>query len=135
MRRALHFTLAMVGVVVWLALVLQATLLVALVWLGDRVWPKADMGDCWVFAITQWLRHGGHVRMRVERLGWLPIPRASWARPDGMVERAEPVRRLHTLREAWGGLLTVYFKYRPVTYSPFPTAKQQETGDTGPGDL
>ena len=111
-RRAAHLLLAAVGIVLWALLALGACALVALAVLGHRIWPQADRGDCWTYALPRWALHGGGLRITISRVGWLRIPRAAWIRLDGVIERAEPVARAHTAREALWGLRTLYFRYR-----------------------
>lgn len=117
-RRVLHAMLAAVGVMLWMVLAAGGLLLVGVAVVGHRVWPDADRGDCWSYALPRWVLHGGALRISIHRVEWLPIPRATWVRPDGVLERAAPVRRARTVREAWYGARTLYFRYRVVRQSP-----------------
>lgn len=112
MRRTVHAALAAIGIALWLLLAAGSCALVALAVLGHRVWPDADRGDCWIYALPRWAIHGGGLRITISRVGWLRIPRAAWIRPDGVIERAEPVQRARTARQSWYGLRTLYFRYR-----------------------
>lgn len=124
-RRALHFALAMIGAALWLVI---AALSAALVWLsvfGAWVWPGAERGNCWTYALPRWIREGGGLLITLDRLrlGRVPVPHAAWVR--GAVEdvlETEPVRRRNTLRGSLYGLRTLYFRFavrhterRPVT--------------------
>lgn len=108
----MHLVLALIGVCLWLCLLCGSLLLIGLARLGHWLWPDADMGDCWTYALPRWAKHGGALQISTHRLGPLPIPRATWVRPDGATERAEPVERALTLREAMFGLKVIYFRFR-----------------------
>lgn len=106
--RSAHFVLAMIGFCLWVYLVIGALLLVGLARLGHWIWPEADMGNCWTFALPRWSLEGGELRITMRRVGRLPVPHAAWCRPDGTLEQTEPVKRATRARDAWR---TIYFRF------------------------
>lgn len=118
MRQILHFILAILAVPIALLVGFQVYWVVQMARLGDWIWPDADRGDCWTFALPRWAAHGGYLQVSLIPLGWMRIPRAAWQRPDGVVERAEPLERAETPREAWYGLKVLYFRFRILRRDP-----------------
>lgn len=111
-RRTLHAALAAAGVVLWLALAAGAVLLVGLAVLGHRIWPEAHRGNCWTWALPRWAAGGGDLAIRMVRVGRLPVPHVAWIAPDGVTHETQPVHRAQTGWQAWGGLATLYFRFR-----------------------
>lgn len=110
-RRALHALMAAAGIVWWVVLAILGLGLAGFAALGHLVWPRADWGNCWTFALAMWVMHGGRLEISIRRVGWLRIPHAAWIRPDGVIEETEPVQRRRDARAAWGGLATLYFRF------------------------
>lgn len=113
-RRAVHFALNAAGFCLWLPCVMLGYCVMGLAILGHRVWPAADRGNCWSYALPRLARHGGKLQVEASklRLGPLPIPHAIWVRPDGGTEQTEPIERRRAAASAWWGLATIYFRFR-----------------------
>ena len=110
--RSVHLAMAMLGAALWVLIAVASLVLVLLAVLGHRLWPSADMGNCWTFALPRWAMHGGELGIRMVKVGALQIPHAAWRRPDGTVEQTEPVERAESASQAWFGLKTIYFRFR-----------------------
>lgn len=112
-RRSAHFALNAIGFGLWLPCVLLGYCVMGLAILGHRVWPEADRGNCWSYALPRLAERGGKLQIEASRLsiGPLPIPHAIWIRPDGGAEQTEPCVRRSSAAAAWWGLATIYFRF------------------------
>lgn len=100
-RRIVHacvvFALALPLGIAWVAV--SAALGLAL--LANRVWPEADRGNCWTFALVKWWREGGYIAARpapgVRFIGMGMVPHVLWVRHISGCElqQAVPVKRYH----------------------------------------
>lgn len=120
MRRVLHAMLAMLGVVVWLVWCGLFSVMLLLALLAHWIWPTADIGNCWAFALPRWWLRGGYLAIVPSSLwlGPVPILHAALVRaPAPDLIQTTPVTKARTAREAWFGLKSLYFKYR-VTRGP-----------------
>lgn len=118
MRRAAHMMLTLIGAVPWLIAYFMGLLCVGLAWLADKVWPDADAGNCWSYALHRWvIGRGALVLTFVEDarfLQTLPVIHCTWM-PEGPgrapLEMTQPVERQTTLWLPWWAF---YFRYRVV---------------------
>lgn len=117
----------MLGAALWLVIAALSAALVWLAVLGAKVWPAADCGNCWTFALPRWAKGGGGLLITLDRLriGRVPVPHAAWvcgAVAD--VQETEPAVRRRTARAAWWGLRTLYFRYTVRRSESRPAARR-----------
>lgn len=125
-RRVAHAALIVVAALPLLVAFGAIRAVEALAVLADRVWPGADRGNCWTWALLQHRRHGGYLFSRPVRdaqLAWVgEPPHVGWVeRIDGPVMQTEPVSRY---RGRWLLLRWVYFQF---------TVKMDEAAPACPG--
>ena len=119
MRQAAHAILAMIGVLTWLVAYFFGALSVWLAHLGDWVWPEADMGNCWSYALPRWnAKRGALVLVFVEDARFMkvfPVVHCIWM-PKGPghapFEMTQPVERR---KSQWFPWWAFYFKFRVVS--------------------
>ena len=110
-QRPVHFLLAALGVVLWFIIVLQIILLIWLARLGAWVWPDADMGNCYTFALASFRYRNGDCLTIHRRSARTPIPHIvlTHGPMGGPTEQTEPVTR----HKGWRAFLhSLYFRYR-----------------------
>lgn len=121
LRNVCHGTLAVLGGFVWLVVYFLTLLMIALSWLGDRLIPGSDMGNCYSYALPRWAQYRGALVLTfvedVRLLGILPVVHATWA-PRGVhnlteTETTVPVRRRSTQWVPW---YVFYFKFKVRTW-------------------
>lgn len=119
MRRALHAVLAILGAVPWLIAYFCGALCIALARLGVRIWPEADMGNCWSHALPLWHRRRDVLLLTfVEDARFLrifPVLHCVWmpaAPTRGEFSMTTPVERKASMWFPWWAF---YFRYRVVT--------------------
>jgi len=123
LRVCVHFTLNAIGVTLWL-------LSMALMWgvlrlsiIGRWIWPEADHGNCWTYALPRWHREGGYLAVCITPLRWrgvqLRVPHAIWV-PGSLLDvplhQTLPVKKQSGLLASWFGLKTIYFKYSVIRF-------------------
>ena len=118
MRRALHAVIILTGSALWVVAYFLIAACAGMAWAADRVWPGADMGNCFSYTLHRWCsRRGALVLTFVEdaRLFRIfPVIHAAWT--PGIHRRAEfemttPVDRK---RSKWLPWWAFYFRYRVV---------------------
>ena len=115
-RRALHMALAALGAPVWVLFCACLAVMVLLAALGHRLWPAADRGNCWSFALPRWLAGGGALAIVPSGLwiGPIPILHAAWvpAGPQDYLQQTEPVSRVGKDAPLWRKATAFwYFKF------------------------
>src|SRR5574337_685941 len=101
LRRAIYIFLLIFGIPFW---VVAVTLLTFVAWLcvvGYELWPDADYGNCWTYALRMYAVYGGYVCIRnahgrVKFLKVFPVPHIIWANtlpPDIEVQQFVPDNR------------------------------------------
>ena len=116
-RRIAHFALNAVGVVFWICAMACFTAVTALAILGHKIWPDADRGNCWTWALPRWWREGG---------GLYIVPSGLWVKVGGLriwpvlhaalvhgeipnIQQTEPIVRRNNI------FSSLYFRYRVIS--------------------
>lgn len=76
---------------------------------------KVKTGNCILYALRQWLRHGGYLIVRKSRFLWL-VPHVLWAPPGGLDEAT--VRHFvpeEPTRQPWRVWRALWFRGRVKT--------------------
>lgn len=115
--RSAHFTLAIMGLLIWGIGNILYSLCIGLAMVGDWIYPDSTLGNCWAFALARWWKHGGYIVIRKSDkngfLGFLPLPHILWLRRmnwnNAEVEHLVPVVRK---RSKWFPWYAVYFDGR-----------------------
>jgi hypothetical protein len=100
---------------------------VALSYLGNRVYPDSLRGNCWSYALWRWDKYGGYLAIRkaygVKFLGWFPVPHVIWVKnlPRKVVRLKQfvPVDRKTA---QWIPYFTGYFKGKVISFDVIPNA-------------
>jgi len=128
LRRTLHAVMAVVGFLLWVVWCALFAAIVTLTVLGHRLWPEADRGNCWSFALPRWWTQGGYLAIVPSGLwlGPVPVLHAIWVRGElSEIQATDPCARHESARSSWFGLKTIYFKFRVVTRDPRRTWRQR----------
>ncbi len=64
MRPALHFLVTMLGALFGAIALCFCTLVCALAVLGKRIDPTHKRGNCWTYALPEFIEHGGYLAVR-----------------------------------------------------------------------
>lgn len=119
MRLALHWLLNAIGIATWCAGMVFLYVTMKLAVLGHRVWPEADRGNCWSFALPRF-HEGGYLVVRWAngvRLFGVKFPHAIWMRR--IPEEAEIMQTAPVKRERGRMLPRVfYFRFEVFTKEP-----------------
>jgi hypothetical protein len=110
MRPLIHRLMNVPGVLLFLAIAAQFWLLTEWAKLGHKVWPEADVGSCWTFALARWDWRHDWLCIR-KAPGKAPIPHVALVHGElgGVTEQTDPVARRKGWEAVWHSL---YFKYR-----------------------
>lgn len=130
-----HFLGVTTATLIWFVSMGIMVVALGLVVLADWLWPDANYGNCWSFAVPRWWRSGGSLQMReaddVKFFGRRArVPHVNWVHrmpADVGVHRTEPIERY---RGSWLILRNFfYFKFRiehveeprPLRADPYKT--------------
>lgn len=114
-RRAGHLLLVLAAFCPWLVCLLLAYPVIGLLLLAHKVWPDADTGNCWTYAVPRWANEGGYIAIRpaggVRLFRWLRVPHAIWLRnlgSDAELAQTHPTLRVMARFMPWH---VVYFRF------------------------
>lgn len=115
MRRLTHFSLSMMGFVLWGIGNVFYSACVGLAVLAEYACPNSEWGNCWSYVLPKWWKDGGYLLIRRAYgnmvLGFLPLPHVILARKlnseKAEVEQFYPVDRKKTKWLPWHA---VYFR-------------------------
>ena len=127
MRKALHAIVCRIGVIPWSVGMACMTVTVWMSLLADLIWPNADRGNCWTFAMPRWRQRGGYLAIRPSPRPFQFIPHCIWvwSLEGCTLEQTIPKKRA---RSAWQAWRSVYFNYRV-------TSEERRPGETRPAPL
>lgn len=129
MKRAVHAVLVLSMSAPLLVIYVSSVVAIALALLAHRVWPDANRGTCWSYALPRWWREGGYLAVRpalgVRMFGAGMVPHAIHVRDLGacQVSQTVPVRRYHGTLAV---LRTWYFAYYIATTEPSKRGQWRE---------
>ena len=117
MRHIIHWALNAIGVVTWFVAMSAMWVTIRLSVLGHRLWPEADKGNCWTYALPRWYLHGGYLSIRWAngaRIFGRRIPHVIWLHE---IPADTPLQQTEPLRRSKGRRLppVFYFRFRVVT--------------------
>ena len=118
-RRTVHAAIGVFAGALWLLAFILGAACVGCGRLMRRVWPDAEMGNCYSHALPRWADDGGYlVLMPVpdNKFFWfVPLVHAVWLKTwpsDAHMEMTKPVKRRSG---RFFPLHTFYFRFRVVT--------------------
>lgn len=114
MRRIFHFSLAIVGLIVWGIANFFYSFCIYLAIFGDRLIPGTTFSNCWAFSLSRWWKYGGYIAIRKSDgnkfLGFLPLPHIIWIKSiswdHAEIEHLIPNERKKT---SWFPWYAIYF--------------------------
>lgn len=126
--RSAHALLAFTGFLFWAVgtTALVVTTFIAVI--GHRLWPDADMGNCWTYALPRFADRGGYLLVRPadgQKFLGMTVPHvifvASLPKDGVELEQFVPLKR-H--RSKWFPWYTVYYKGKVIVQErPHPANK------------
>lgn len=82
--------------------------------LAHRMWPSADWGNCWTFALVKWWRDGGYLACRPSTasraFGFGLVPHVLWVKSLDGCELQQIAPTTH-YTGPWMGLRVWYFHF------------------------
>lgn len=121
-RKAAHAAILLIAALPWIVAYFSACAAAGCGWLAARVWPDADRGNCWSFALHRWCKGRGVLALTfvedarllrifpVVHCALLPsLPR------EAQIEMTIPRKRRSTQWLPWWAF---YFRYRVVRSKP-----------------
>lgn len=117
-QRVAHAVLITLSIFPWLIGIFCVTLAALLVILADRIWPRANWGNCWAYVTPRWVKHGGYLVIRwadnISFLRRLRIPHAFWITKlgtDNEIRQTIPINRSSS---KWFPWRVFYFPYKVI---------------------
>lgn len=99
-KRIGHFIFVVGASIPWLVGVIFFWLALLMVIAADKLWPNADMGNCWSFVGPKWAKYGGYMLVRpadgVRAIGFGKVPHVIWVKKltaDVLLQQSAPLDR------------------------------------------